>query len=122
MKTKDDIEQAMLKSSRWRFEYENRPDIFDTELQRRVKIHNTLLEKEWSKQGDILYGVRTFLWKKRSHYQSEYQKDIHDRENFKNLDRVESIDFVLRLLEEMEAPQKAREKELGYGISAGASQ
>ena len=110
MKTKEKIIEEMMQDSHWKIPdpeglgmygkeiVEKEKEKFDREVSRRMKIQSTKEMKEYNKKSNQLYFVIDYLNEERRKYEKHYEENIHGLENWKSFEKMNKIDFVLRML------------------------
>ena len=110
MKTKEKIIKELMQDSHWKIPdpeglgmygkeiVEKEKEKFDREVSRRMKIQSTKEMKEYNKKSNQLYFVIDYLNEERRKYEKHYEENIHGLENWKSFEKMNKIDFVLRML------------------------
>ena len=76
---------------------------FTREVERRLKIQHSREARELHKKSNPLYFVTDFLNAERKKYEQHYEQDIHGQENWKSFENMQKIDFVLKMLYDLES-------------------
>lgn len=76
---------------------------FAREVDRRLKIQHSREAQELHKRSNQLYFVIDFLNAERKKYEQHYEQDIHGQENWKSFENMQKIDFVLKMIYNLES-------------------